>query len=207
MKKLTSTLPNMVLSLGIITAFAGALLGAVYALTEEPIARQAKADRIAAISEVAPPFSNNPDADAATVTLDGADYTVYPAIKDGRLVGAAVMTSSMNGFGGEIDVMAGFDADGTLRDYRVIKHAETPGLGSKMELWFRDPAAARSVIEKNPSKTHFYVTKDKEQHGEIDAITAATISSRAFLESLRHAYDAYREYSLQNDGENLPKAI
>lgn len=207
MKKIASTLPNMVLSLGIITALAGALLGGVYALTEQPIARQAAADRIKAISEVAPPFTNNPDADAREIILDGIHYTVYPAINGDTLAGAAVLASSMNGFAGEISVMAGFNADGALRDYRVIKHAETPGLGSKMEQWFRDPVAERSVLGKNPAKTHFYVTKDKEQQGEIDAITAATISSRAFLETLRHAYEAYRQYSLGNDGDNLPKSL
>ena len=115
-------------------------------------------------------------------------------MKDGRLNGAAVETSSNNGFAGEITVMAGFNADGSVRDYRVLKQAETPGLGSKMEMWFRDPAGARSVIGKNPETTPFYVTKDKEQHGAIDGITAATISSRAFLESMRNAYDAYKQF-------------
>ena len=75
-----------------------------------------------------------------------------------------------------------------------MKQAETPGLGSKMEMWFRDPAGARSVIGKNPETTPFYVTKDKEQHGAIDGITAATISSRAFLESMRDAYQAYKQF-------------
>ena len=89
---------------------------------------------------------------------------------------------------------AGFNADGSVRDYRVLKQAETPGLGSKMEMWFRDPAGARSVIGKNPETTPFYVTKDKEQHGAIDGITAATISSRAFLESMRDAYQAYKQF-------------
>ena len=68
-----------------------------------------------------------------------------------------------------------------------------------MQQWFTDSTASRSVINKNPSTTSFYVSKDSEQHGEIDAITAATISSRAFLESIRNAHKAYQEYINQQN--------
>lgn len=196
MKKLASTLPNMIISLGLITVIAGALLGAVYSATKEPIAKMEKEQQVAAIRAVAPPFDNDPEADMRIVDIDGLKFTVYPAIKGGKLQGAAVMGSSMNGFAGEIVVMCGFDLDGTVRNYEVLSQAETPGLGSKMQLWFRDPTAARSVIGKNPATTGFYVSKDS--NGEIDAITAATISSRAFLETMRHAYKAYADYAKEN---------
>lgn len=192
MKKLASTLPNMILSLGIITIASGALLGWVYSITKEPIALQAAAQQQAAIAEVAPAFDNNPEADKWETEINGVPFTVYPAYDDGKLVGAAVKGSSMNGFAGEITVMCGFEADGTVKDYRVLQQVETPGLGTKMETWFRDPAGARSVIGKNPASTSFFVTKDSG--GEIDGITAATISSRAFLETMRNAYEAYRNY-------------
>lgn len=195
MKKLKSTLPNMIISLGLITCVAGALLGVVYDVTKEPIARMQTEEQTAAIRKVAPPFDNDPRADEWQTTLDGQQFTVYPAMEKGQLVGAAVMGSSMNGFNGEIVIMAGFDADGTVRDYQVLTQAETPGLGSKMQTWFRDPAGARSVIGKNPATTAFFVTKDKASGGQIDAITAATISSRAFLETMRNAYDAYKSYA------------
>lgn len=194
MKKLASTLPNMILSLGVITAAAGALLGGMYVITQEPIARQEAEQQVAAIREVAPPFDNDPEAEKVVYQVEGQDVTVYPAKIDGKLAGAAVKATSMNGFSGEITVMCGFDADGTVRDYRVLRQAETPGLGAKMEMWFRDPAGARSVIGRNPGVTSFFVTKDTEQHGEIDGITAATISSRAFLSIMRTAYDAYLRY-------------
>lgn len=195
MKKLQSTLPNMILSLGTITVVAGALLGGVYAVTKEPIARQDAERQVEAIRQVAPAFDNNPDADSWEYKCpDGVTATVYPAYKGDKLVGCAVKSSSMNGFAGEITIMAGFDADGTVRDYRVLQQGETPGLGSKMETWFRDPAGARSVIGKNPQTTPFYVVKDTDKHGAIDGITAATISSRAFLDAMRDAFDAYQEY-------------
>ncbi len=197
MKKLTSTLPHMILSLGLVSIIAAALLGGMYVITKEPIALQEKESRIEAIRRVAPAFDNDPEADAVEIT-SGNRCTVYPAILSGRFNGAAIATSTMEGFGGEIRIMAGFTADGAVKDYQVMSHAETPGLGSKMQLWFRDPKGARSVIGKSPATTSFYVVKDKEQKGEIDGITAATISSRAFLGALREAFDAYTKYREDN---------
>lgn len=194
MKKLTSTLPNMLLSLGVITALAGALLGGMYAITKDPIAEAESRQLTESIAKVAPPFDNSPEQDKDTIKIEGKDIVVYPAMEKGKLVGAAVLGYTMNGFSGEVAVLCGFDAQGTVIDYTVIRHAETPGLGAKMEQWFHDPAGARSVIGKNPSVQRFYVTKDP--NGEIDAITAATISSRAFLEILRDAYMAYRQYAV-----------
>lgn len=208
MKKLTSTLPNMIISLGLITCVAGALLGVIYDVTKEPIAQMQTEEQTAAIRQVAPPFDNDPRADEWQTTIDGQPFTVYPALNHGKLAGAAVMGQSMNGFNGQIVIMAGFDADGTVRDYQVLSQAETPGLGSKMQTWFRDPTAARSVIGKNPATTAFFVTKDKASGGQIDAITAATISSRAFLETMRHAYDAYKTYAASKGvqvGTDAPK--
>ncbi len=198
MKKLPSTLPNMLLSLGIVSVGAGAILGAMYQITKDPIERQAREAQIAAIREVAPPFDNDPEAQADTVTVGDNVCIVYPAREGGRLVGAAVKGRTMEGFGGEIVLMVGFTADGTVRDYRVLQQAETPGLGTKMETWFRDPTGARSVINRNPATSNFTVSKDG---GDIDAITAATISSRAFLGVMRDAYEAYRSISDAEGGD------
>ncbi|MCH5237602.1 MAG: FMN-binding protein, partial [Muribaculaceae bacterium] len=150
MKKLESTLPNMILSLGIICVLSGLLLGGAYSITKEPIAIQMKKQQQQAVIDVAPPFNNDPEKEKWQTEIDGALFTVYPAMQDGKLVGGAVEGSSMNGFAGEITVICGFDVNGTVRDYRVIRQAETPGLGSKMETWFRDPTASRSVLGKNP---------------------------------------------------------
>lgn len=203
MKKLSSTLPNMVLSLGLITAVVGVLLGVVYKATEEPIALQQAEAQVAAIRDVAPEFNNDPEAEKAEITVEGTLCTLYPAKLNGEPVGCAVKASTMNGFSGEVVVMCGFEKDGTVRDYRVLQQAETPGLGAKMETWFRDTAGNRSVLGKNPGTTKFYVTKDVAAGGEIDAITAATISSRAFLEIMRTAYDAYKQYLGETPDSNV----
>ena len=195
MKKLASTLPNMLLSLGVIGVVAGALLGGMYAITKDPIAKAEQNQLTASIAEVAPPFNNSPEEDKDTVSIDGKDFIVYPAMENGKLTGAAVLGYNMEGFSGEVAVLCGFDSVGNVIDYRVIRHAETPGLGAKMEEWFHDPTGARSIIGKNPSVESFYVTKDKDKQGSVDAITAATISSRAFLKIIREAFVAYRDYS------------
>lgn len=186
----------MMLSLGVITIAAGALLGGMYTITKEPIEKAAGEQLTASIAEVTPAFTNDPEEDKAEIEVGGKKMTVYPAINDGKLVGAAVLGVSMAGFSGEVDVLCGFEADGTVKDFRVLSHAETPGLGAKMETWFRDPTAARSVIGRNPGTVSFHVSKDTG--GEVDAITAATISSRAFLEAMRDAYMAYRDYAARN---------
>ena len=204
MKKLKSTLPNMILSLGLITVLSGALLGLMYKITAGPIAAAEKADQTSAIAAVLPAYDNDPEAQKTSVIVDGEMYEVYPAYMGGKLVGGAVRATSMAGFAGEVTVMVGFDADGNVVDYRVLRQAETPGLGAKMGEWFRDPSGARRIIGKSPATTKFVVSKDG---GDIDGITAATISSRAFLGAVRQAYTAYRDYASANGaGQNLADA-
>lgn len=203
MKRLKSTLPNMLLSLGIVSIVAAALLAGMYLITKEPIADMEQQRRVDAIKKVAPSMDNDPVVDAKEITTpSGTKCTVYPCMLNGKFNGAVVSSSTMAGFGGEIQIMAGFNADGTVKDYQVLSHAETPGLGSKMQDWFRDPTAARSVIGKSPEQVSFYVVKDKEQKGEIDGITAATISSRAFLSAMREAFDAYAQVSKEQTGKD-----
>ena len=195
MEKLKSSLLNMVLSLGVITIVAALLLGGVYSLTKDTIAEAERNAQVQAISEVAPEFDNNPLEEqyvykANAGTKDSLDIVVYPARKGGELVGAAVKSVTMNGFSGEIVIMCGFKADGTVNNYKVLKHAETAGLGSKMQEWFRTEKGSQNVLGLNPGKNDVRVKKDG---GEVDAITAATISSRAFLGALNDAYNAYLE--------------
>lgn len=201
MKKMKSTLGNMVLSLGVITSVAGAILGTTYYLTKEPIAEMSRQMQVNAIRNVTAEFTNNPEDDKWIYRDGDKSYVVYPVFKDSEPVGAAVESFSLSGFSGEIRVMCGFDADGTIRNYEVLSHAETPGLGSKMQEWFRDNTNSRSIIGKNPSEASLYVTKDADMHGEVDAITAATISSRAFLEAIRDAHKAYNKYIEQSQSK------
>ena len=192
-----SSFGNMLVVLTVITVITGALLGYVYNITKEPIALSKKLKQEMAVKDVAPEFDNAPIDEQYTVTVNDLELKVFPAKKDGKTVGAAVESKTKKGFSGEISVMVGFNADGTIRNYRVLSHAETPGLGSKMEEWFRADKGDQSVLGKNRASDHLTVKKDG---GSVDAITAATISSRAFLDAIANAYAAYTNTDATSSG-------
>jgi electron transport complex protein RnfG len=202
--KKESTFINMVLVLFIITLVASAALGGLYELTKEPIAAAKLAKKLKAIKEVVPAFDNNPNDEVYKVGMNEKDsLEFYPAKMDGKLVGTAVKTYTTNGFSGYIWIMVGFKPDGTINNYSVLEHKETPGLGTKMADWFKqtDPGKAKaSIIGKNPGTSKFIVSKDDKDG--IDAITAATISSRAFLEAVQTAYNEYAKNQIEGGSTN-----
>ena len=180
MKKLESSFANMVIVLTVITIIAAACLGAMNNATAEPIAASKKAKQEAAIKAVLPEFTS---VDEAAIVNDQKVFRAYDA--NGELVGIAVETKEL-GFGGDVTTMVGFDANGSIVDYSLLAHAETPGLGSKLVDWFKVKSDIRGANSENiPLK----VSKDG---GNYDAITAATISSRAFLNSINKAYETYQ---------------
>lgn len=187
MKKLESSLKNMALVLTGVTVLAGALLGYVNELTKGPIA-EANAKALSdAIAIVVPGFDNNPAEQPETVELAGVSYKIYKATKGGEFIGAAV-ESTAGGFGGTLKVLVGFDKEGNIIDYSLLSHAETPGLGSKAADWFKKGQKG-DITGKNPGAKALTVSKDG---GEVDAITASTITSRAFLVAVNNAFAAYK---------------
>ena len=179
----------MFLSLTLICVAVAIALAGVNQLTEEPIRKAKKEQLKNAIREVVPEFDNDPDEEAYWVEAEAGDsLKVYPAIREGQWVGTAVETYSMNGFSGEIKLIVGFDPQGKIINYAVLQHAETPGLGDKMGKWFKIDAHRQNILGKNLSAGTLKVSKDG---GEVDAITAATITSRAFLEAVNRAYTAF----------------
>ena len=191
MKKIKSTLPNIVMSLTSICLAAGVALSAANEYTEKIIAETKYLTIQNAIRQVAPAFDNNPVKEQYKIAVTGGDtLTLYPAKKGGKIVGCAVESYSKNGFSGLIRIIAGFDADNRLHNYTVLEHHETPGLGSKMEEWFRNNKNRQNIIGYDFSKGLLKVIKDG---GDVDAITAATISSRAFLEAINRAYFAFTD--------------
>ena len=181
-----STLKNMVLSLFIISLVASVALGYVYEFTKGPI-EVAKAAKVNdAIKAVVPACDNNPSAEMYKVAYEKDTLNVYPAKKGGQLVGAAVETYTEKGFGGHISLMVGFLPDGTINDIAVVSHHETPGLGDKMEK--AKSNFSLQFMGKNPKDFKLMVKKDG---GDVDAITASTISSRAFCDAVTRAYNAF----------------
>jgi electron transport complex protein RnfG len=188
MEKLKSSLLNIFASLTGICLVAGIALSAANNYTESAIAASKAAELQNAIRKVTPEFNNNPTEEQYRMPVSTGDsLTVYPAVKDGKTVGYAVESYTKKGFSGLIRVMVGFDADGKIVNYSILEHSETPGLGSKMQEWFSSDNAQRSVLERTVPSGGLKVSKDG---GEVDAITAATISSRAFLDAINTAYEA-----------------
>lgn len=180
----------MLLSLTLICVCAGAILAGVNMYTTGPIAASKAAALQNAIKEVVPGFDNNPTEQAYKgITSEGDSLIIYPATKDGKFIGVAVESNTKKGFSGEIRVIVGFDTEGKLLNYSILQHAETPGLGSKMQEWFRTERNKQNILGRALSGGNLTVSKDG---GDIDAITAATISSRAFLDAINRAYSAYK---------------
>ena len=181
----------MVLALTGVAVIMGGILAYVNHLTEGPInAQKAKAlaDGIKSVMCVSDLTVANTD----TVRENDAKgkeltYIVYH-IQDAQQkdLGAAV-ESTTGGFGGDLKVLVGFDPDGRILGYTLLEHAETPGLGAKADRWFQKDEKG-DIIGKSPEEP-LTVSKDG---GQVDAITASTITSRAFLLAVNRAYNAYK---------------
>lgn len=182
-----SSFLNMVLALGCICLVCSALLGLVNNVTAEPIAAANLAKTNNAIKAVVPEFDNVPSEDSWDVEVDGKQYKVYPATYQGKVMGYAIEVLP-TGFGGTIDMLVGFDAEtGKIYNTSVISHSETPGLGAKITE--TGEGSFRAQFDgMDPAATKFMVRKDG---GDIDAITASTITSRAFTSGVAEAYKVY----------------
>ncbi len=182
-----SSFRNMVVCLFLICFVCAGLLAVVNVLTEEPIAAVNLAKTNRSIAAVVPAFDNDPSQDQFTVQVGSDAITVYPATSAGQVVGYAINTFSNKGFGGRITLMVGFLPDGTIYNTSVVAHAETPGLGDKMDASKSDFSEQFKGVD--PANFKMAVKKDG---GDIDAITASTITSRAFADALSRAYEAFK---------------
>ena len=194
MKKLSSTLPNMLLSLGGICVLVSGILAVVNQVTTAPIAEAEMKAKVEAIRAVAPAFDNNPFEEKMLVLPEGEtdSLTVYPAKKGGALVGFATESYTQKGFSGLIRVMVGFDATGQLVDFSVLQHSESPGLGSRIPEWYHEKSEGSGIrdVRGLDMKKEAPLTVSKDG-GKVDAITAATISSRAFLDAVNRAWRTF----------------
>lgn len=193
MATIKSSFVNLLVTLTVITLVAGLSLGYVFQWTKEPIANAQMQKQLRAIEAVVQGYDNNPVLEkfmVATATGDSLEF--FPAKAKGELIGMAVKSKSSKGYSGDIWLMVGFSMDGTIQNVVVIEHKETPGLGSKMT----DPKFFKQYVERNPGSENLKVKKDG---GSVDAITGATISSRAFSEAVQKAYETFQLMSHGND--------
>lgn len=184
--KMKSTLTNMWLVLGGITLIAGGALSYMFELTKAPIeaAKQEKLKQ--AIAMVTPAFDQMKTISVAPADGQGDSLTFYQVSSKGQVVGTAVKTWTDKGFSGRFWVIVGFDTSGKVINSNVVEHKETPGLGDKTDIAKSD----WNTQFKGKDLSQFQL-KVKKDGGQVDAITAATISSRAYCDALQRAYDAY----------------
>ena len=182
-----SSLKNMVVVLFSITLIASLCVGLVNKITFEPI-EKAKAENIQkALKNVLPEFDASEE---EAMTVDELPVKVHTAKQGEQVVGYAVETMTTKGFSGEFRLMVGFRASGEVYNINVLEHSETPGLGSKMG--DEDNSLLVSFKDKNPAnmKQPLAVVKDG---GDVQALTAATISSRAYVDAVVRAYNAVQQ--------------
>lgn len=200
MEKLKSSLTNMVCVLTGVALVTSGLLAVVNHVTEGPKAVKAENTLAAGIKSVMGTEELTVTAnDTVKQTDEKGKEQIFiihkVADKDKKALGAAIEATTL-GFGGDLAVLVGFNPEGTILGYTVLKHVETPGLGAKATDWFQKGQKG-DIIGKNPKEKELTVSKDG---GEIDAITASTITSRAFLKAVNQAYAVYAKQ--ETDGES-----
>lgn len=191
MKKLESSITNMVLVLVGVALITGGILAYVNHITEALIKLQAEktlADGIKAVMGGVQLSVAENDTIKQTIKGKEAVFVIHKTVDSNKQDLGVAVESTTGGFGGDLKVLVGFDKDGNILGYTILQHAETPGLGAKADKWFQKDGKG-SIIGKNPNKDNLTVKKDG---GDIDAITASTITSRAFLLAVTQAYNAYK---------------
>ena len=179
-----SSFKNMTLCLTAVCLVCSALLGIVYSATEGIIEKTASEKLVSSISQVLPDFDKL--GDKKSVDVDGRSFDYYDAFDSaGNSCGVAVI-SSATGFGGNLQVLVGIDASGNIYNTEVLSHSETPGLGAKCSGDFKEQFRGW-----NPSEKELSVKKDG---GDVDAITAATITSRAYISAIESAVRVFIKY-------------
>lgn len=184
----------MVAVLFTITLIASAGVGAVNMITVEPIAAAKAAATEAALGVVLPAFDKT---ESEELTIDEMPIVVYTATNAGQTVGYAVETMTKSGFSGVVKLMVGFLPDGTINNVNVLQQAETPGLGTKM---CDEGNPLLAGVQGKEGTATFRVKKDG---GEVDALTAATISSRAYLDAVNRACVAMMNVT----GQDAPDGV
>lgn len=185
-KQLPSTFLNMVLVMLILSVLSAGALGLTYTGTADQIAANALEKQKQALSLVLPTFTNDPVSEQLVSPVNPR-VILYPARSNGTLVGLGVQTFSDQGYGGTLTLMVGFDGQGNILLSQTLGHAETPGLGSKVTL----ESFSGQFVGVSTGNQNLALARDG---GDFDAITAATISSRAYVAALNTALEAAAQF-------------
>jgi electron transport complex protein RnfG len=190
---------RMCLVLTAIGAACAALMAFVDGQTKEPIEQNKGRAKIEAVKLVLPPFDNDPARDTITLNDGTRDVVFYRGRKGGIIIGAAFDAVAPNGYSGDIELIVGVDTAGVVTGIQVLKHLETPGLGSKIETpAFRDQYIGASI--RDPET--WAVVKDG---GTFKQITGATISSRAVTYAVAAGLEFLEEHREEIFGVVIPE--
>lgn len=188
----------MVVVLVAVAIISGGLLATVNHVTEGPIAEQDALTLSNGIKSVmgTDDLTVTSD-DEVTKNISGKDthFVVHKvADSNGHFLGAAVESSAL-GFSGDVKILVGFDSEGKVLGYTILQASETPGLGAKADKWFQADGKGSIIGRQLSANDPLTVTKDG---GDVDAITASTITSRAFLKAVNQAYGAYADQDVDS---------
>ncbi len=193
MDKKESSFINMVVTLFLVTLIASTALAFVYEITKGPISEAKALKKTNAIRAVVPDFTNLPGEELMKIETEGDSLYFYVARQNDEITGIAVETFTNRGFSGKFRIMVGFTTDGSIYDIMVLEHKETPGLGDKIEKkksLNKTTGLSWSSQFKGKHPEEFTLAV-KQDGGEVDAITASTITSRAFCDAIQRAYDGF----------------
>lgn len=181
---------KMVGVLTVVSVLAGALLAFTNSVTKEPIEKSKRAEKLDAMRRVLPEYDNDPMQDVWRLTEDGCEWVFYRACLNGEFVGTAFEAFSGQGYSGVIRIIAGVDKHDSVLGIEVVEQLETPGLGSKIaESGFKDQFKNREI-----ASTKWAV---KQDGGDIQAITGATISPRAVVDALNKGLEVYARHKTE----------
>ena len=171
-------------TLCIITFLAAALLCGVNAMTEDQIAANAVKKRDDAMKAIL----------TSADSFNEINESIFVGVSGDETVGYCVTVDAPGGYGGDISMMVGFNADGSISGIEILSHGETAGLGANctsdsFKSQFAGKTAPVAVIKGAAASS-----------SQFSAITGATITSRAIEKGVNNAYEALNDAGLLEGG-------
>ena len=197
MKKLGSSFFNMIIVLVTVAVVMGGLLAWINHITKDPVKMQEQkilSDGISSVMGSTDVKISSTDSVCKEIDGQKSHFVVYNIISDEKHSIGIAVESCVAGFGGNMKVLVGFDGNANILGYSILQSAETPGLGSKADIWFQKKGKG-CIIGKNMNVEKTLTVKN--DGGDIDAITASTITSRAFLKAVNEAYAVFKDVSME----------
>ena len=186
------------LALALITVIAGIALGAVYMITKEPIEKQNEKTKIAAYNAVfsdLDTYEEYKDAESLSKVLKENGFNavdvnevVYAYNSKGEDLGMIITVTDKEGYGGNIKMTVGIDVTGTITGLEILEISETAGLGMKAA----DKSFRNQYVGINADEV-VYTKSGKTQNNEIDAISSATITTKAVTDGVNGAITIFKE--------------